>query len=292
MLSRDGVKNICLSVGSVLFSAALIGAPLMANAADVTTSNDTTGANSTNSNTSNISNSNNATVTQNATVNNNFNFSISTGNNTVKDNTTVGNIQTGNVSPTIAVDNDLNTGKIIIPTFTNDPTVSTSNSTTGPDSINKNTTSITNFSSSTISQISNIKNCISANINTGGNTFSNNTKLGNITLGNVNLKVSVDNTANGPADGKGGGNTPPPSNGGGSGITNAVALYSPASIVPASATFFPSGGSSAAPLIAILSLLALAILPTLARKITQLFEGRPAYGEGLVPSAVTLESQV
>lgn len=279
------VKSICLSVSSVLISASLVGLPLITRAADITSSNDTTGANSVNANTGNINNTSNTAVTNTATTNNSIDFYINTGNNKVSNNTTVGNVATGNITPKISIDNNLNTEKITIPSNSSDPTISSTNHLTGAGSTNQNTTNISTLSKITITQLANIRNNVSECLNTGGNTFSNNTKIGDISTGNINSIITINNTANGPSDGKGGGNTPPPANGGGSGITNALAIVTPAHIIPASATFFPSGGSSTAPLIAILGLLALALAPVAKRKITQLFEGRPTHGNGLVPSS-------
>lgn len=248
--------------------------PLQAFASSADFENDTTGANSTNTNSVSATNTTNFSISSNGTVNNTVNITADTGNNTVTNNTTVGDVSTGDIEFDIAVDTTLNQ---IDPDSlqgfgqTSDFTITSSNHNTGANSTNDNTSSVTNTNNVSLSQNGTVNNTVTGNFSTGGNTISGNTTVGDISTGNIVGNVTINNDVNGIGGGNDEEPVGPPKPGDkpvGGGILPTLASIIPVAqaaapakpAIQAKKEFFPAGTTNVMPLYFILVILALAFL--------------------------------
>lgn len=173
-------------------------------------SNTNTGFNSINTNTVNETNTSNFDVTQTADIDNSFDIGTNTGNNTLDRNTKVGNVTTGDVDVKGSVTNIANAGhpvlylinvlgkwlgEAVIPgvgVVVNE----LGNSDTGANSENSNDVNHTNTLDATVDQTANVHNNVTMDLNTGNNTISRNTKVGDVSTGSINVMANVVNFVN------------------------------------------------------------------------------------------------
>lgn len=167
---------------------------------DADFSNDTTGSASDNDNTLVVDRDIDVEVENEAEVSNSVDLDANTGGNAVRRNTTVGNFTSGDVMMDVDVQNHLNAGgssSMDLGGLT-DTTVSVdaSNDTTGSGSANTNTTTVSNDVDVEIENEAEITNTFTANTTTGGNAVEDNTTVGNVKTGSVNINFSSTNHAN------------------------------------------------------------------------------------------------
>lgn len=181
-------------------------------AGDIVLGNDMTGADSTNTNDVANTTDVDVTVENTAAIDNTFDITTETGNNDVTDNTVVGNYATGDVDVDGSVTNIANAG---IPTFFIVNVFGTwtggflglpigsyvinelGNSLTGADSTNTNTATSTTDVDLDVTNDAAANNNVAINANTGGNTISRNTGVGNISTGSIDIMANIVNFLNG-----------------------------------------------------------------------------------------------
>lgn len=163
----------------------------------VTGGNGQTGPNSLNQNDWNINHDVSIDVDNHSTSTDSQSFAVDTGHTFVDHNTMVGDITSGNVWGDISVDNNLNSGDILL-TNTDPGNIffTFGNGITGPDSLNQNTATISVNRSVDINNSATISNSLGLSAVTGGNRISNNTEVGNVRTGSVNFDVNQQNNAN------------------------------------------------------------------------------------------------
>ncbi|MEK9156134.1 MAG: hypothetical protein AAB360_02415 [Patescibacteria group bacterium] len=167
-------------------------------------SNGTTGPGS--SNTNNVGNNNIIQILENnnANADNTINIEADTGANTIKENTKIGDILTGNINLSVNLINLLNIINpdlslsvdiwSILGNFEGDIIID--NALTGPDSSNTNTTEKTTDVNVDIENNADINNDFTFDVSTGQNEVEANTQIGNITTGASRVESSITNAAN------------------------------------------------------------------------------------------------
>ena len=166
---------------------------------DFTFVNDTTGPWSSNENKAEIDLSLDIEISNDADVDNDLDLDVETGDNDVKNNTVVGDVETGDILFDISLDNRLNTGAgdldlsdlggtSIGGTFRND--------TTGPNSENENKLEVDSSLDIDVKNEAKIENDVEIKASTGGNDVGNNTVVGDISTGGVRIDYSSTNVAN------------------------------------------------------------------------------------------------
>ncbi len=167
--------------------------------------NDTTGANSANTNTIDGTNVVHFITANTSDVDNDVTIVADTGNNVVTENSSLGDFMTGSIDMALNLINLINlqlpnllvnldiwsifgdvTGNLILPT----------NSTTGSNSLNQNAVNQTNTAAVDLTQTADVANGFNVKTNTGGNTIDQNTVVGNVTTGDVDVKGGVTTVAN------------------------------------------------------------------------------------------------
>lgn len=178
---------------------------------DILMGNEETGANSTNANEVTNTAMTDIDVTNTATIDNVFDINPTTGNNTFDRNSVVGDIETGAVNVEGSVTNVANVGTPIfyIVNVLGDwsggdlglPAGSfiineLGNLMTGADSTNENTVDDTTTVDVDVVNDATVTNRLGIAANTGGNTFSRNTQLGDVKTGDINILANVLNFLN------------------------------------------------------------------------------------------------
>lgn len=146
-------------------------------------------------------------------INNNLGFNLNSGGNTIGGNTITGNIETGDVEGTVNVLNLGNSvlgsgstfstqnifagdGDIILDSNGNAIDISGSNQVTGPGSENSNIFGNNNIVAIFQNNDASAENNINIDAITGNNTIENNTYVGDLTTGDINLGVNLVNILN------------------------------------------------------------------------------------------------
>lgn len=170
-----------------------------------------TGPNSSNQNLLSSSNDLAVFVNQDANLDNSLNVNTNTGGNQIGDNTATGDISTGDTKIKSALTNIVNAvaepvvylinvfGKWTGSLFGLDPSrviVNQINDTTGPDSLNQNIVNSENDVNFSLDNNANIANRININANTGDNKIKNNTVIGDIKTGSINITENIINVLN------------------------------------------------------------------------------------------------
>lgn len=174
--------------------------------------NDTTGPDSNNSNINSDQSNIQANQTSDANFNNEAEFNLNTGDNTVGGNSVVGNVDTGSIQGTATFLNLGNSvladgscigaetlnGSVYNPFILSAPTnsIDLKNLQTGTDSLNTNTLDNNNIIGIIDTNNATANNEITIEANTGENAFLENTKLGNLTTGDIDLGVNLINLLN------------------------------------------------------------------------------------------------
>lgn len=167
---------------------------------DVTASNEETGAESDNENSVEIENSGDKTVRNTARLNNHVDVRANTGRNEMNQNTTGGQLTTGDVAVSTDIQNVANTGGCC-PTGSNNLDVSAdlSNETTGYQSDNENEVEIENDGDTTLTNTADVDNDLNVRANTGDNEQNKNTTGGGVETGSVSIdfgSTTVVNSSN------------------------------------------------------------------------------------------------
>lgn len=164
---------------------------------DFTGSNLITGANSENRNTVNADRTTRINLENNARINNDSNLRLNTGNNRISRNTTVGDVTSGDVTATVSYDNsgsaNLMSGINLGDLSQGDVSATFSNDTTGFNSENRNTLNADSRTNIRVENNSTVTNRLNANVNTGSNDVNENTTVGDVTTGDINLSFSAIN---------------------------------------------------------------------------------------------------
>lgn len=196
-------------------SAAQVSDPAIANGqspADTSLTNDLTGSNSDNSNVQNSTSD--TTVDQNNTadLSNNVNLDANSGANTISQNTSGGNISTGDLQGSIDIINvansnfapgssvgvqSLNGGSGDLYLLASDGrTLLPSNDTTGANSSNANTVNGTNVVHFITTNTADIGNDVNLFADTGKNSVTENTSLGDFMTGSIDMALNLVNLIN------------------------------------------------------------------------------------------------
>ena len=194
-------------------------------------SNDTTGANSTNTASTDVDNTNTILIDNNGKIINNYYLDADTGGNTADKNTGDGTITTGDANVVFNLINFLNntflgggelllgvvnifgnlSGNILLQGLDgsggstyNLGSLSASNSTTGADSDNDASSTLSNDTDISLANYGEILNNVTLDANTGDNTADKNTGSGQINTGDTNTSLDITNITNTTAIGNGG----------------------------------------------------------------------------------------
>lgn len=161
--------------------------------------NGTTGFQSDNENNVAIDVTHNIDINNTSSIENGLNLSANTGDNSVTDNTVAGNFHTGNISMGALLQNQANgsMGNVDLGGMGGvSVTGHLLNTITGANSTNTNNVSVDANTNVDVNNTASINNDTNVSANTGGNTASNNTVLGNVSTGGVSLNVTTTNSAN------------------------------------------------------------------------------------------------
>lgn len=190
------------AVVSVTLALGIALAPLSVHALDGELTNENTGADSTNTNAVDGTRTINFTVVNDGTVTNDFDLDLNTGGNTISNNTTVGDVATGDITFEAAIDNVVNEGatQLGLGEAFNVSSLTSSNSNTGAGSTNDNDVTITDTQTTTITNTGTVTNTFALDLNTGDNTIEGNTTVGDIRTGRIIVDVTDNNRVNSPPE--------------------------------------------------------------------------------------------
>ena len=163
---------------------------------NVDLSNNTTGCNSYNNNNVDISRNVDVNINDISEINNSLNLVANTGRNRVECNTSVGDISTGDISLGASIDNSASSNHSPINLTglgSGNISVDASNALTGGNSSNENNVNIDSNVNVSITNERSVENNIDVRANTGRNTVSDNTVVGDISTGDIMLDFSIAN---------------------------------------------------------------------------------------------------
>lgn len=177
---------------------------------NITFENTATGPESTNTNELNRENCVYVTSSNNSSIINDMTVNTNTGNNTFEENTVLGNISTGvaNVKESIVNIANVIASPVyyifnVFGKFTGDlaglgidPNYVLINELTGPESENNNTINQDTHTTLAMENNSEINNNIRINANTGRNYIGNNTMVGDVETGSINIGLNLINLSN------------------------------------------------------------------------------------------------
>lgn len=165
---------------------------------DIVASNGTTGPNSINKNNIDIDDSSDIRVVNEATANNDYDIDAEAGFGNVGSNTCVGDIKGGDIMGSLSSVTNLNSGTINLMNDSSDDDMSIvlANSITGPNSVNVNDVDIDRTSNINVLNSAVANNNLDIKANTGKNRVSNNTVVGDVSSGDVNIDASVNTNLN------------------------------------------------------------------------------------------------
>lgn len=187
------INFVMIALAAVLVSAGTAFASI-----NISGGNNTTGCDSENENNWCIDGGNVIDVFNCAEAKNDFDVCVETGDNLIGYNTCVGNVVTGDIAGSVMFENILNDSNFVLaPASAGNINVVLANSLTGPGSENENNVAIRNKNRVEIVNLSNIKNDIDFNANTGNNVIKKNTSVAGVQTGNINFSADVTNIANG-----------------------------------------------------------------------------------------------
>lgn len=184
-------------IGSALLFALNGGTAFASISVDGT--NDTTGPYSENENEWNVENDFDLDIDNDADVDNDWNIEVNTGYNNLECNTVIEDISTGDISGMIEVSNTLNGGTVGLGDeilSLGDIDFDFENSLTGPNSENENEANIDSNVNVDINNDADLDNRLDVYLNTGRNDIENNTQVGDVKTGNIDLETRTINTVN------------------------------------------------------------------------------------------------
>lgn len=163
----------------------------------INASNGVTGPNSINKNDIDVDESTYIKVENEAVANNDFAIAADAGFGNITNNTSVGDIAGGDINGDLSVVTELNSGSVNLVADNNDDiSVALGNCTTGPDSININKVNVDRRSMIKIENEAIANNNLDLAANTGANRIANNTCVGDISTGDIDVSASFDTTLN------------------------------------------------------------------------------------------------
>lgn len=191
------IKILKTSLVSGVFTLSMSVLPALASV-NISGSNDTTGPNSENKNSWDVSSETNISIVNASDVENEFKADVQTGQNDIKNNTTVEDVSTGDINGDISVVNNLNTAdpEIDVADMWNNIDVTLSNDTTGPNSENSNKVEISKETNVSVVNSADVENEVDIKAGTGHNDIGHNTTVGDISTGDINITGSTSNTVN------------------------------------------------------------------------------------------------
>ncbi|HEY1074396.1 MAG TPA: hypothetical protein VGE59_01705 [Patescibacteria group bacterium] len=173
-----------------------------------------TGSNSSNTNAVTQESTATINVVNNADISNDITVDATTGDNDISQNSKVGDITTGETNVTGNITNVSNVGQPIVYLINvfgqwmgsllgldgQQVIVNQMNDTTGPNSDNSNTSTQTSNTTLNATNTARANNTVQVHANTGENTITQNTEVGDITTGSVNVYANVVNILNSWSD--------------------------------------------------------------------------------------------
>jgi hypothetical protein len=189
-----GTAKITFLSAAVALAA---GAGLTFASFDITGGNCTTGPNSLNRNVWDVVETTDVVLNNDVTADNIFDLTANTGRNTIDLNTLAGDVMTGDVEGDIDLENDFSLPQVDFVGFSssNDDSFDLTNELTGPNSENRNRVTVTRDSQLRVNNTADFTNDIIVNANTGVNTVSDNTEVGDVRTGDVDITGRVENSA-------------------------------------------------------------------------------------------------
>jgi len=190
-----------LKVLAVLIALAFVGGTQLAHAqVYVRGQNITTGPFSENENEWEIDQDFNLDIDNDAYLENDWDFVVNTGDEHIYDNTCVGDVQTGDISGNIRVNNELNSENMNLDLMSlgdmGNIDVKFANDYTGPHSENENEAEIRSEVDVDIRNTAHIDNDLDLRANTGENHIGSNTADGDIQTGDIRFDAEVNNSVN------------------------------------------------------------------------------------------------
>lgn len=160
--------------------------------------NSITGPFSENTNRVVVNDNTNIDINNVASYRGNYDLDANTGGTIVSGNTSVGDVETGDVEMNITEKVTLNrhANSVSFPDVQTIKVPSLANSVTGPNSTNTNTFKVNSDYNVSVNNIADIKNTIDATANTGGNVIEGNTCVGDIRTGDVKFNFNIQSSAN------------------------------------------------------------------------------------------------
>jgi hypothetical protein len=161
--------------------------------------NSITGPNSSNTNSADVDMNKTVNVVNTASIVNGVNLAADSGHNGISNNTVVGDMSTGDVNFDLSSSNtaNANAGSINLGAM-NAPDVSAdfSNGKTGPNSENANTVDLDANTTVNVTNQGVVTNSAALNADTGHNAVGNNTVVGDVHTGSVDISYDVTNSVN------------------------------------------------------------------------------------------------
>lgn len=203
MSSRTHFQRALTVATVTAFVAAMVLAPQGSYALDAELTNEDTGADSDNVNDVDANRSISFTFTNTGSVDNDFDYDLNTGGNTVADNTTVGDIETGDITVEQEVENVVNQPvdlagleDALTSAGFDDASVEIINRNTGAGSTNTNDVTIDSTHDVTVTNTATATNTFALAVNTGDNDITDNTTVGDIRTGDIKVTGKVTNILN------------------------------------------------------------------------------------------------
>lgn len=191
--ARDRLRTLAAVSAVVLMS----GAGSAWASVDVSGENNTTGFNSTNDNSYDIADSVDLTVDNTSAVSNTPSVTANSGGNDVNNNTTVDDVMGGDIDVEGEFTNELNSADMDLSMDSlGDVSADFTNDTTGSNSDNTNELDVTRDMDIDVTNSAAISNDIDADLNSGDNRTNNNTTVGDVSTGDIDFSVDVENKAN------------------------------------------------------------------------------------------------
>lgn len=192
-IMRKSMRVACLSMGVLTVA----GASLAYGSVSVNSSNMDTGASSSNEGTANINSNWELKLENKGDVYNKVDADVDTGKNETNKNTNAGDVETGSIDLAGDFVNELNVDPIDLSGHDwSDVDATFENNTTGAYSSNENTLNLNENSEIRIKNKADIDNKFYLDLKTGKNEMNKNTNAGDLTTGDINVDLTVDNTAN------------------------------------------------------------------------------------------------
>lgn len=160
--------------------------------------NDTTGSGSDNTNDLNVDRNLDVDVDNDADIDNDITADLNSGGNAVRDNTTVGDIETGDIEFEVNVENMANqNGSLELPDFGSmDVDGDFTNDTTGSNSSNSNTVNVSHDVDIDVDNDADVDNNLNVTGDSGNNNVRRNTTVGDISTGSQSYNFTFTNILN------------------------------------------------------------------------------------------------